>query len=278
MRRMIAAIAVCTAGLLLAGCRGSGAPSAQPSGSVGATSATPSAGPAQTRRATAELTQAVRKLEATSFAFDGGSGIARVTGSYQPKRHLGRLDGSFGIGAMDAVLVGTDLYVKGVDKDPAVWLRIRTTRLAPGNVLAQAIDPTLSTGYLTTIESAVRTSPGRYQGRIDLAELRARAAGDRTAQQLVTLLGPAPRRVTFEAAVDRSGRLTELAISVLHSASSAQTTVTTHYRDFGTPVRASAPPAAQVRDAPQQLYTVLAPNPTPPASSGTASPTAPSSG
>lgn len=273
MRRMIAAVAVCAAGLLLAGCRDSAAPSAQPS-DVGATSATPSAGPAQTRHATAELTRAVRKLEATSFAFDGGTGIARVSGSYQPKRKLGRLDGSFGIGAMDAVLVGTDLYVKGVDKDPDVWLRIRTTRLAPGNVLAQAIDPTLSTRYLDTIESAAETSPGHYQGRIDLAELRARAAGDRTAQQLTTLLGPSPRRVTFEASVDRSGRLTELAISVLRSDSSAQSTVTTRYRDFGTPVRVAAPPAAQVREAPQQLYTVLAPNPTPSASAtgGSASP------
>jgi hypothetical protein len=263
MRRMIAAVAVCAAAaLLLAGCRDSGSPAGQSPDIVGATSATPSAGPAETRRATTELKRAVRKLKATSFAFDGGTGIARVSGSYQPKRQLGRLDGSFGIGAMDAVLVGTDLYVKGVDKDPDVWLRIRTTRLAPGNVLAQAIDPMLSTRYLNTIESAAETSPGRYQGRIDLAELRARAARDRTSQQLTMLLGPSPQRVTFEASVGRSGRLTELAISVLRSDSSAQSTVTTHYRDFGTPVRADAPPAAQVREAPQQLYTVLAPNPT----------------
>ena len=261
-RRVAVALAtatLCTASLALAGCRGDGSPSARPpSGTPASSPAQPSAGPAETRQATADLSRAVRKLDSTSFEFDGGSGIARVSGAYDPGRRTGRIDGSFGIGAMDAVLVGPSLYVQGVDKDPNVWVRIRTDRLAPGNVLAQAIDPTIDTGYLRAIDSAAETSPGRYRGTIDPDRLKS--------GQLTALLGPAPRRVTFEAGLDRAGRLVELTVSVQRAGTAVQTTVTTRYHDFGHPVRVSPPPADHVREAPQQLYTVLAPNPSPSAS------------
>ncbi|GAA4210784.1 hypothetical protein [Actinocatenispora rupis] len=272
MRRMIAAAAVCAAGLALTGCKGS-APSSAPTPGPAATSAQPgpTTGRAQTRQATATLAAAVRKLGTTSFQFDGGSGIARVTGAYDPVHRTGTFDGSFGIGAGQALVIGTTLYVKGVAEDPDVWLRIDTTRLAPGNVLSEATDPTVPTGYLALVESARRTGPGQYAGSVDVAKLTRAARSDRGAQELLTLLGNDPDKATFEATVDGAGRLTELSVTVTPKGSTATTTVTTRYHDFGTPVRVSAPPAGTVRDAPQQLYTVLAPTP---GSSGSPSPSA----
>lgn len=262
MRRMIAAAAVCAAGLALAGCKG---PTPGPTGTPSATTASPrpspSAGRAETRAAVAALTSAVRKLRATSFEFDGGSGIARVTGAYDPGRRTGRFDGSFGIGAGEALVIGPTLYVRGVAEDPDVWLRIDTRKLAPGNVLAQATDPTVPTGYLDMVSAARRTGPGQYAGTIDVARLTRAAGSDRAARELLVLLGTAPSAATFEATVDDAGRLSELAVTVTQRGSTAATTVTTRYHDFGTPVDVAAPPAASVRDAPQQLYTVLAPTP-----------------
>jgi hypothetical protein len=262
MRRMIAAAAVCAAGLALVGCTGpTPAPTGTPSAAPSSARPSPTADRAETRAAGAALSSAVRKLRATSFAFDGGSGIARVTGAYDPGRHTGRFDGSFGIGAGEALVIGPTLYVRGVAEDPDLWLRIDTRRLAPGNVLAQATDPTVPTGYLDAVSAARRTGPGQYAGTIDVARLAKAAGSDRNARELLALLGTDPSAASFEATVDGAGRLATLAVTVTRRGSTAATTVTTRYHDFGTPVEVAAPPADSVRDAPQQLYTVLAPTP-----------------
>ncbi|MGA8114281.1 MAG: hypothetical protein WCA46_11510 [Actinocatenispora sp.] len=274
MRRMIAVAAVCTAGLALTACKAPGSQAGSagtPSPGQSSAGPSPSSSAAETRRITARLATAVHKLTRTSFQFDGGSGIARVDGSFDPVGKRGDISGSFGIGAAQVLVIGSDLYVKGVAEDPKLWVHIDTGRLAPGNVLTQATDPTVSTGYLDAIESASQEGPRQYQGSIDVAKLTEDAAGsDRNAAALLKLLGDHPSRATFEASVDTSGRLTRMTVTVPDPGSSASTTVTTRYHDFGTPVDASRPAAGEVREAPQQLYTVLAPTP---GVSGSPSPT-----
>jgi hypothetical protein len=261
MRRMIAV--VCSAGLVLAGCDG---PAPSPNGSPSTGGASPTArrslDTSHTRQIVERLGQAVRKLTSTSFRFDGGSGIAQVTGSFDAAHKVGMINGSLGIGAVKALAIGPDLYVNGVAKDRNVWVHVDTDKLAPGNVLTQVTDPTISTGYLNAVSSASQPRPNEYEGTIDVARLGKAAAGsDRNAKALLQLLGANPADVTFDATVDGAGRLTELSITVPEPEGSASTTVTTRYYGFGTRVDVRRPAADEVQEAPRQLYTVLAPTP-----------------
>ncbi len=264
MRRMIAVAAICTAGLTLVACKApgsdaSGSPSASAS-STSSPSSTAAAGRSETVKITRKLSGAVRKLGTQSFQFEGGSGIARIDGSFDPTTKHGKIHGSFGIGAAEVLVLGSDLYVKGIAKQPGTWLHIDTGRLAPGNVLTQATDPTLSTGYLSAIDSATEVAPNQYRGTIDVDKLSKDAASsDRNATALLKLLGAHPSNVTFEASLDSAGRLSQVSVTVPKSGNTSSTTVTTRYHNYGTPVEVSRPSADHVQEAPHQLYSVLAP-------------------
>ncbi len=264
MRRMIAVAAVCTAGLTLAACKApgsdaSGSPSPSAS-SMSSPSSSAAAARAQTTKITRKLTSAVDKLGKESFQFDGGSGIARIDGSFDPTTKHGKIHGSFGIGAAEVLVLGPDLYVKGVAKQPGTWVHIDTGRLAPGNILTQATDPTLSAGYLSSISTATEAGPNQYRGTIDVDKLTKDASSkDRNATALLKLLGAHPSNVNFEASLDSAGRLSQLSVTVPKTASTASTTLTTRYLDYGTAVEVSRPAADHVQEAPHQLYSVLAP-------------------
>jgi hypothetical protein len=270
MRRTVAVAAAwtCTAGLLLVGCKG-GTPSTHGSPTPSA-SASPSPDVSHTARIAALLTAAARRLDGTSFQFEGGSGIVRMAGSYDTARRVGDISGSFGVGSGEVRVIGSELYVKGLADPPAVWLRVDADRLAPGNALTTVVSPTAGTGYLAVIDSATQVGPHRYSGTLDVDLLAARAARSDRAEALLMLLGGVPVGATFEARTDSAGRLTELSITVPDPDSPASTTLSTRYYDFGTPVSVTRPPAAQVDDAPEQLYAALAPNPVSPSPSPSA--------
>lgn len=261
MRRMVTFAAVCAAGIALAGCqpadsRGTTTPSSSPTVEP---SASPSSSAAETRRIAARLAAGVRRLTADSFRFEGGSGIARATGAFDPVHRRGDITGTFGIGSGDVRVVGTDLYATGFDDGTDHWVHVDTTRLAPGNVLTEAIDPTVGTLVFDAVDSATRTGPSRYSGTVDVRRLTDRAAGSgEAAGGLLAMLGN-PSEATFQATLDSSGRLTELVVTVPDGDSSANTTLRTRYYDFGVDVTVRRPPAAQTEEAPAALYTVLAP-------------------
>lgn len=274
MRRRISVIAAGTAaGLALAGCEGTPGPVSSPGPTASATaSASPT--PSHSGRDIAILHRAARKLAKASFRFAGGSGVSRVDGAFDPKREVGDIHGSFGIGAAKVVVFGHDVYANGVADDPAVWLHIDGNRLAPGSGLTEATDPMAVAGYLTVVDSADSPSPRQYVGTIDVARLRKRAANsDKAAVTLLALLGAEPDQARFEASLDRSGRLAKVTITVPATEARASNTMSTRYHDFGTSVRPKRPDAQTVREAPGQLYRVLAPPATPsPTPSGTSSP------
>jgi hypothetical protein len=263
MRRTIIATAACVPVLALAACQ-PGSPghdkvaasaSASPSGSQSA----------QTRAIAEKLGQAVDKLGQTSFAFQAQASSASLDGKFDAVHKLGTLQGSLGIGTAQGLIVGPDLYVKGVGNDPNAWWHVDTTRLAPGNVLSEATDPTLNASVLNAISSARQTGTNQYAGTIDVPTLIKQAEAGTSADQqkqaktLTGLLGQA-KTADFTASLDSAGRLTSLALTVPSPNGKQSTTVTTNYSDFGTPVTASAPPAAQVKEAPDSLYTMVAPS------------------
>jgi hypothetical protein len=263
-RRTIVATAVCVPVLALAAAACQPGSSGHPKASA-STSASPSGSQsAQTRAIVEKLGQAVDKLGQTSFDFKAQASTASLNGSFDAVHKLGTLQGSLGIGTAQGLIVGPDVYVKGVGNDPNAWWHVDTSRLAPGNVLTEATDPTLNAAVLNAIDEARQTGTNQYSGTIDVAALTRQATGAATDEQkkqaktLLGLLGQA-KQAQFTASLDNSGRLTALTVTVPSPNGKQSTTVTTNYSNFGTSVTAAPPPASQVKEAPAQFYTLLAP-------------------
>jgi hypothetical protein len=211
-----------------------------------------------------KLGQAVDKLGQTSFDFKAQASTASLNGSFDAVHKLGTLQGSLGIGTAQGLIIGPDVYVKGVGDDPNAWWHVDTTRLAAGNVLTEATDPTLNAAVLNAVKDARQTGTNQYSGTIDVDALAKQATGGATEDQqkqaklLMGLLGKA-QQAQFTASLDAQGRLTALTVTVPSPNGGQSTTVTTNYSNFGTAVTAAAPPAAQVKEAPAQFYNLLAP-------------------
>jgi hypothetical protein len=273
-RRTIVAAAVCVPVLALAACQPGSSGHAKASASASASGSQS----AQTRAVTEKLGQAVDKLGQTSFDFRAQASTASLSGSFDAVHKLGTLQGSLGIGTAQGLIIGPDVYVKGVGNDPNAWWHVDTTRLAPGNVLTEATDPTLNAAVLNAVKDARQTGTNQYSGTIDVDALAKQATSGATADQqkqaklLMGLLGKA-QQATFTASLDAQGRLTALTVTVPSPNGGQSTTVTTNYSNFGTTVTATPPPSAQVKEAPAQFYNLLAPTAS---GSASASPSAPS--
>jgi hypothetical protein len=261
-RRTIVATAVCVPVLALAACQ----PGTSGSDKAGASASASASGSqsAQTRAVVEKLGQAVDKLGQTSFDFKAQADTASLSGSFDAVQKLGTLQGSLGIGTAQGLIVGPDVYVKGVGNDPNAWWHVDTTRLAPGNVLTEATDPTLNAAVLNAVKDARQTGTNQYSGTIDVDALAKQATDGATteaqkqAKLLMGLLGKA-QQATFTSSLDAQGRLTALTVTVPSPNGGQSTTVTTNYSNFGTAVTATAPPSGQVKEAPAQFYNLLAP-------------------
>lgn len=262
-RRTIVATAVCVPVLALAACQ----PGSSGHDKAGASaSATASGSQSPQDRAVAEkLGQAVDKLGQTSFDFKAQADTASLNGSFDAVHKLGTLQGSLGVGTAQGLIVGPDVYVKGVGNDPNAWWHVDTTRLQPGNVLTEATDPTLNAAVLNAVKDARQTGTNQYSGTIDVATLTNQSTEGATDQQkkqaktLLGLLGQA-KQAQFTASLDNQGRLTALTVTVPSPNGTRSTTVTTNYSNFGTTVTAAPPPASQVKEAPESFYHLLAPS------------------
>lgn len=264
-RRTIVATAVCVPVLALAACQPGSTGSDKAGASASASASAGASQSAQTRAIAGKLGQAVDKLGQTSFDFKAQADTASLSGSFDAVHKLGTLQGSLGVGTAQGLIVGPDVYVKGVGNDPNAWWHVDTAKLSSDNVLTEATDPTLNAAVLNAIKDARQTGTNQYSGTIDVTVLTKQATGGGTADQqkqaktLLGLLGQA-KQARFTSSLDSQGRLTALTVTVPSPNGSRSTTVTTNYSNFGTTVSATPPPASQVKEAPAEFYHLLAPN------------------
>jgi hypothetical protein len=239
----------------LAGCGNTTLPTSPSVGASDASASPPSdASASPPSAATAELTAAAQKLNDDSVTVRLESATVRSTANLDPQADKANLSVQLGAGSsVDLRSIGPDawLHATGVPGvEPSKWMHIDGARLAGTTFDALPDGDAAGAGkFVERMADVTETSDGNYRGTIDLTKV----AGSGVS---VDLLGGKGNSVPFTAAVDDQGRLSELTID-LSGIDANLGTMRTTYTDFGAAVMVSAPPAADVVEAPESLLQAL---------------------
>ncbi|OJF10779.1 LolA-like protein [Couchioplanes caeruleus] len=231
-----------------------------PSGSVPGASA--SAGVADPAAAAA-LADAAAKLSTTSFKVSMTSG---------PGLNLnGLMDAPNGVGTATVAITGSntkieiktllvdqDLYLQipGITKT-GTWTHVDVSRLPEGanvGLRPGQIDPANTAQLLSSTTDVQRVDPRSFRGTLDLTKVAGVVGVD---QKMVSSLGSQAQNVPFTAGLDEQGRLSALTIQFPAVNGQQAQPLEVLYSDYGTPVDAKRPPAAQIIEAPDSLYPTL---------------------
>jgi len=163
-----------------------------------------------------------------------------------------------GTTALQALITGSDAYIKS----PAFaalnipgWMHIDLSKLRVESSLRQGLNPAANLGVLAGATEITETSPGTFEGKIDL-EKAAQAASDPQVKSLLDELvkqsGTATKDLPFTAKVDSEGRLTSFSNTLPAAGSSLKTEIV--FTEFGKAVTVTKPPAAEITEAPAEVY------------------------
>jgi hypothetical protein len=254
---VLAAVAFAVSGCSESGTPGTGTGSGAPTASASASTGT--ADPA----AAAALGQAAAKLGTTSFKVTMTSGPGfRLIGLMDAPG--GKGTGELAVTGQNAeirvktLIVGQDLYVQipGVTK-ASTWTHVDVSRLPEGanvGLRPGQIDPANTADLLASSTDVQQVDPRNYRGTLDLTKVAGIAGVD---QVTVDGYGAAAQHVPFTASVDEQGRLSVLTIQLPAANGQQAQPLEVLYTDYGTTVEAQRPPAAQITEAPDSLYTSL---------------------
>lgn len=228
----------------------------------GVPSASASVGPADPAAASA-LADAAAKLGETSF---------KVTMTSGPGLKLnGLMDAPHGVGTatltasgpnteieVKTLLVDKDLYlqVPGVTK-AGTWTHVDVSRLPEGanvGLRPGQIDPANTAQLLSSTTDVQQVDPRSYRGTVDLTKAAGVAGID---QKMISTWGAQAQDVPFTAGLDEQGRLSALTIQLPAVNGQQAQPLEVLYTDYGTTVDAQRPPASQLTEAPDSLYTSL---------------------
>lgn len=211
--------------------------------------------------AVSALRAAVAKTNQTTSTFtsnstlDGGAGSSTGTGTSDPAAKAStfhtELTTQQGNIKIDAILVGTDLYLKIPGTTPGdSWGHVDTTKVK--SLAKLGLDANGSATNLDvfdkTLSDARLVSPGAYSGTMD---------GTKNPALTASNASEALKAMTFEANLDAEGRLVSLTTHTPPLGSSPATTSTVRLADFGKPVTITKPAAAEVQEMPDTFYTAL---------------------
>ncbi|HEX7745147.1 MAG TPA: hypothetical protein VF462_07790 [Micromonosporaceae bacterium] len=149
-----------------------------------------------------------------------------------------------GLPGMDKVATGKYLHI-----DPTKAADLRDLRFDPNKV-----DPANSAELARAITDVRETGEDTYAGTIDVSKAPDSGMFD---VDLVTALGAQANAVPFTARLDSQGRLTEMVIQVPAAGNTKAQEIKITYSDYGAATAAQKPAAAQVVEAPPELYQVF---------------------
>ena len=253
---MMAAVA-----LGVAGCTADG--TTPDTSASGATPSAPSSSGAADPAAASALASAAAALGNTSFKITVTSGPGvKLTGLIDAPNNKGTstldLSGPNANLSVKTLLVDQDLYVQvpGITK-AGTWTHVDVSRLPEGanvGLRPGRIDPANTAKLLTSTTDVHQVDARSYQGNLDLTK----AAG-LTGVDKVTMdnMGTAAQNVPFTAGLDDQGRLSALTIQLPAVNGKQSQPLEVLYTDYGTTVDAQRPPASQVIEAPNNVYTTL---------------------
>lgn len=242
----------------VAGCTAD-TPPAAPGPSTGPSASAAAADPA----AAAALGAAAAKLSTTSVKVTLTSGTAlTVTSLADAPNGVGTSTARYTGGGADitveALLVDRDLWVKVPGVTAAgKWMHVDVARLPEGanvGLRPGQIDPANTAELLTSTTDVRQTGPRTYAGTLDLTDAVGIAGIDKVT---IDGYGPAASAVPFRAGLDEQGRLAELTLDLPAVNGQRAAPLEILYTDYGTTVVAQKPAAADVTEAPENLYTTL---------------------
>jgi hypothetical protein len=252
-----------TVAFAAAGCdNGSAAPSASATasaaGSIAAT-ASASASAADPAAVTA-LSAATAKLGTTSFKISATSGTGfKVTGAIDAPKGVGTAQlvasGPNAEINVKTLLIAQDLYVQvpGLTK-AGTWTHLDVSRLPAGanvGLRPGQIDPVNTANLLGSTTDVQATGANTYAGTVDLTKAVGLAG---ISQVTIDSYGTTAKNVPFTAGLDGQGRLTELTINLPAVGETQAQPIKVLYTDYGTPVDAPRPAAAQITEAQDSIY------------------------
>lgn len=145
-------------------------------------------------------------------------------------------------------MIDKDLWIRfeGIAGATDKWQHINLDKLPEASkTRKQLADPSNTAALLGAIATAERLDASAYYGTVDLTKL----GGVSSLEQLK--LGDVTK-TAFTANVDAQGRLTKLSVSLGTAGE-----ITVKYTEVGKPVTVSAPPAADVVEAPDAVLGAL---------------------
>lgn len=252
-------LAAATAALAVTGCTDNGV--------AGPTTSTPASAPVATAPSVAgsadpaavqALADAAAALDSQSFklSITAGAGF-QLTALIDAPNGTGTADltasGTNTELTVKSLLIDQDLYVQipGITKR-GTWTHLDMSRLPEGantGLRPGRIDPVDTARLIGSTTDVRATGAGSYAGTVDLTKATGVAGLDRVT---IEGYGPAAQQVPFTAGLDEQGRLSVLTLQLPKS-----TTLEALYSDYGTTVTAERPPAAQIIEAPEDVYRAL---------------------
>lgn len=214
--------------------------------------------PATTRSASEELTDAMKKLNSTSYSFSMNFGPGEMTGAVDAANKAVKMameiEAEGQSLAFDIVVIDTDMYMKieGLPLPglaPGKYLHLDATKVTSleNFGLQDLSDPTQAAQLMEQLVDVEKTGDGTFKGTIDMSKL------DQLDED-IQALGDQAKSIPFEATVDGEGRLTLMKMMVPAGGSTPAMDIEMKYSDFGSASAISAPAAGDVVEAPAEMY------------------------
>lgn len=209
-----------------------------------------------------ELRESVDKLRETSAKVTMTAGPLTGSGVVDAPNKQGNVKLEVSAGGekinVETLAVGGDMWLKltGVPNVPNKWMHIDPGKVSPEaglGINAGELDLVGGDKLFQGISTVERTGEGQYKGMLDLTKVSGSSFAD---EETVKQLGERAKAVPFEASVDDEGRLTKLMMD-LGQVAGQTLKLDAAYSDFGTDVNLEAPPAAEVIEAPDEIYQFL---------------------
>jgi hypothetical protein len=209
-----------------------------------------------------ELRESVDKLNQTSAKVTMTAGPLTGSGVVDAPNKQGNVKLKVSAGGqtinVETLAVGGDMWLKmtGVPNVPDKWLHIDPSKVSPDaglGINAGELDLVGGDKLFQGIATVERTGEGQYKGTLDLTKATGSSFAD---EETLKQLGDRAKAVPFEAALDDEGRLTKFMMD-LGQVAGQTLKLDAAYSDFGTDVNLEAPPAAEVIEAPEEIYQLL---------------------
>jgi hypothetical protein len=252
-----------TVAFAAAGCDNGGAtPSASATASTSATGSVAPTGSASAAdpAAVTALSSATAQLGTTSFKIEATSGAGfKLNGAIDAPKGVGTAQlvasGPNAEINVRTLLIAQDLYVQvpGITK-AGTWTHLDVSRLPAGanvGLRPGQIDPVNTANLLGSTTDVHSTGANSYAGTIDLTKAVGLAG---ISQVTIDSYGTTAKNVPFTAGLDAQGRLSELTINLPAVGETKAQPINVLYTDYGTPVDAQRPAAAQITEAQDSVY------------------------